>query len=341
MTRLPAGLRLRFASPREGRLLPAWGLIAAVLVVVPILVPGTAGRFLACTVLVYAALALTWNLTLGVAGIANFAHLAFFAIGAYAGGIVSAKTDWSPWLGIPVAAVVGAVAGAIAFIPVVRLRGIYIALVTFVFAQLCFYVVLSQGDLTGGSSGLVGLRGLAIGDVRLASSSWLGYYVLFAIAFLAIVIVLDLIRRSTFGRSLVALRDRENYAIARGIPPFRQQLLAFVISAALAGAIGAIYASFVGVVAPELFGFGYATLVLTIIFLGGVGSTRGPIVAAVVVTIVSDLLKNTGPWRFIVISGIIMVVLWLFPSGLAGLWQRGVAAARRMLSRADAAGAAE
>jgi len=304
---------------------PSWLLIALVLVVVPILVPGTAGRFLACTVLVYAILALTWNLTLGVAGVANFAHLAFFAIGAYAGGVVSAKTDWSPWAGIPVAAVVGAVAGAIAFIPVVRLRGIYVALVTFVFSQLCFYLVLNQSELTGGSSGLVGLRGLMVGDVRLAANSWLGYYILFAVALLIVVIVLDVVYRSRFGRSLVALRDRENYAIARGIPPFRQQLLAFVISAALAGATGAIYASFVGVVAPELFGFGYSTLVLTIIFLGGVGSPRGPIVAAVIVTLVSDLLKNTGPWRFIIISAIIMVVLWVFPTGLAGLWQRMVA----------------
>jgi branched-chain amino acid transport system permease protein len=297
-----------------------------------LVVTGPAGRFLACTVLVYAILALTWNLTLGVAGVANFAHLAFFAVGAYASGILTTSTDLSPWLGIPLAAVVAGVAGLIAFVPVIRLRGIYIALVTFVFAQLCFYLVINQSKLTGGSSGLAGLPPYTIGDFQFGADGSLGFYILLAIAFLVIVIVLDLIYRSTFGRSLVALRDRENYAISRGVPPFRQQLIAFVVSAALAGATGAIYSSFVGVVAPELFGFGYTTTVLSIIFLGGVGSARGPIFAAIVVTIVSDALKNTGPWRFIVISGIIMVVLWLFPTGLAGMWKKLVAAIRALSS---------
>lgn len=299
-----------------------WGVAVLAMALVPIVIPTLAGRFLACTVIVYAILALTWNLTLGVAGIANFAHLAFFAIGAYAGAIVYSKTDWSPWWGIPIAAIIAMMASAIVFVPVIRLRGIYVALVTFVFAQLCFYLVINQSALTGGSSGLVGLRGFMIGGVRLSSQNWLGYYVLLAVLLLIVIISLDLIYSSSFGRSLVALRDQENYAISRGIPQFRQHLLAFVISAGFAGATGAIYASLVGVVAPELFGFGYTTLVLTIVFLGGVGSARGPILGAVVVVIVSDALKSTGPWRFIVITAIIMVVLWLFPEGLSGLWKK-------------------
>jgi branched-chain amino acid transport system permease protein len=308
--------RLQTASSRLGS---SWALLVVILVVVPIFVTGAAGRFLACTVLIYAVLALSWNLTIGIAGVANFAHLAFFALGAYGGAIFTTQTGLNPWLGMLVGALVGALSGAIAFLPVIRLRGIYVALVTFVFSQLCLYAVLNQSQLTGGSAGLVGLPGYRIGDVPLAANGWLGYYILFAVLFMAVVIILDLVYRSHLGRSLIALRDREQYAMSRGVPPFRQQLIAFIISAAMAGATGSIYASFVGVVAPELFGFGYTTLVLSILFLGGIGSTRGPIVAAVAITIVSDVLKNTGPWRFIVIAGIIMVVLWFLPTGLAGL----------------------
>lgn len=312
------------------RLSAQWGVLLAVLLVTPFVFQSSATRFLIVTVLVYAGLAVTWNLTLGVAGIANFAHMAFFAVGAYGFAIFVSKTELSPWLGILVGALVAGVSSAIAFIPVIRLRGIYVALVTFVFSQLCFYLVLNQTDITGGSSGLVGLPKLRLGEFKLSSSEWSGYYWLMALVLLGIVILLDLVYRSRFGQSLAALRDNERYAIARGIPPFRQQLLSFIISGSLAGGIGAIYASFVGVVAPEMFGFGYTTLALSIIFLGGIGNARGPLVAAVIVTVVSDSLKTSGPWRFIVISMIIMAVLWFFPTGLAGLWSKAVERIRRM-----------
>jgi branched-chain amino acid transport system permease protein len=297
-------------------------VLLVVLVVVPVAVTSPAARFLAVTVLIYAGLAVTWNLTLGVAGIANFAHMAFWAVGAYGFGIAVTKAGISPWLALLVAVGAGALAGVVAFIPVLRLRGIYVALVTFVFAQLCFYLVLGRSDVTGGSSGLVSLPKLALGGTKLNAAAWSGYYWLLAGVLLGVVILLDLLLRSRFGQSLLALRDNERYAIARGVPPFRQQLAAFVISAALAGGIGGIYASVVGVVAPEMFGFGYTTLALSIIFLGGIGSPRGPLVAAVVVVVTSDALKSTGPWRFIVISLIIMAVLWFFPEGLAGLYRR-------------------
>lgn len=336
-------LLARPSSPMAttSRLLREWGVILVVLAIVPFVFSSPAARFLSVTVLIYAGLAITWNLTLGIAGIANFAHMAFFAVGAYGFAIFVSQTGGSPWIGVLVGAITAAALSAVAFIPVIRLRGIYVALVTFVFSQLCFYVVLNQTEITGGSSGLVSLPKLTIGTFKLSGSSWAGYYWLMAAVLLAIVIALDLIIRSRFGQSLAALRDNERYAIARGVPPFRQQLISFIISGSLAGGIGGIYASFVGVVAPETFGFGYTTLVLSIIFLGGIGSPRGPLIAAAIVTITSDALKSAGPWRFIVISMIIMVVLWFFPGGIAGLWEKLRARLRRRSHRAEEATEAE
>lgn len=301
------------------RLLLVWGAIAAAVALVPVVIADPAGRFVAILALLYAMLATSWNLTLGFAGIANFAHMAFFAIGAYGSAVATDRLGVSPWLGLLVAIGAGAASGAVAFVPVLRLRGIYVALVTFVFSQLCFFLVLNQSSWTGGSSGIVGLEPFSIAGHPFTENGRLGYLVFAGVLFLLTLIAIELLVRSSFGRSLIALRDHEQYAQARGVPPFRQHLIAFVASAALAGLTGGVYAHVVGVVSPELFGFGYSSLVLSMVFLGGLSSVRGPVLGAIAVTVLSDRLLAHGPWRFIAVSLIIVVVLWFFPRGLAGL----------------------
>jgi branched-chain amino acid transport system permease protein len=198
-------------------------------------------------------------------------------------------------------------------------KGIYVALLTFIFAQLLHQLVLSQGSLTGGSSGLVGLPPLELGGTVFADNGQLGYYALGGAVLVVVMAGLTLLTRSAFGLSLMALRDEEEYARSRGVPLFRQHLLAFILSGVIASIAGGIYAFVIGVVSPELFGFGYVSLVLSMVFLGGAGTLWGPVAGAVVITVISDRLRNDGPWQYIVVSVIILVVLWLFPGGLAGL----------------------
>jgi branched-chain amino acid transport system permease protein len=311
------------------RLAMQWLAFALVLVLVPFVVGDPASRFLVIEVLLYAMLAVTWNVTLGIAGIANFAHMAFFAVGAYASAVATTRWGASPWLGLPFAALVGGASGALAFVPIVRLRGIYIALVTFVFSQVCFYVAVNQRSWTGGSTGLVGIEPFSLGSFSFFDYGRVGLYFLAAAVFLIMLIIVDLLHRSTYGRSLIGLRDNEDNAVARGIQPLRQWFIAFVISAAMAGVVGALYANLTGVVSPELFGFSYSSLVLSMVFLGGVGSVRGPILGAIVVTVLSDRLNAQGPWRAIAVSAVIVVVLLFLPNGVAGL----LAGSRRRLLR--------
>jgi branched-chain amino acid transport system permease protein len=305
-------------------------LVAAVaLAALPLVVTSQAGLFLATTTALYAVLAVSWNLTLGFGGIYNFAHLAFFALGAYASAILTAKTGASPWLGLVFGAVVGLVASVLVFVAVLRLRGIYVALVTFVFAQVCFYVIINQQDLTGGAAGLAGVAPMQLGNYQFLSDAGLGYYVLAAALLLASLAAIVAVLHSTFGRGLIALKDNEEYAISRGVAPVRQQILAFNLSGAIAGCAGAVYAHAVGVVSPGLFGFGYITLVLSMILLGGVGSAWGPVIGAVVVSYIADRMKSDGLLRDVVLSMLILGVLWVFPTGLVGAW----AAARRRAVR--------
>jgi branched-chain amino acid transport system permease protein len=321
---------IRRAAARDLLKLAATGVVVAV---VPQFVTSLDGRFVATLALLYAMLAVSWNLTLGLARIFNFAHIAFFAAGAYASAILTTRLTVSPWLGIPAAAVTGAILGAIAFLPMVRLRGIYVALITFVFSQLCFYLVLDQTSLTGGSNGLVGLPSYQIGSHVFAADGNLGYYYTSAVLLVVALMLLVLITRSSVGRGLVALRDNETYALARGVPAFRLRLIAFVASASIAGVTGAVYAHFIGVVSPQLFGFTYSALVLSMVVVGGLNTVYGPLLGAVAITLLSNQLKNDGPWQFIVVSAVILVVLWFVPEGVAGVWDQLRTTMRRLNTR--------
>jgi branched-chain amino acid transport system permease protein len=311
-------------------------VIAALL---PYLVTSASGRLAAITALVYALLATSWNLTLGFGGIFNFAHVGFFGLGGYAAAISTVSWDWNPWTGVLLGGAVGAVAGAIAYLPVVRMRGIYIALITFVFVQLCYYLILAVPDLTGGSSGLPGLSALEIGSFSLNQYSGLGYLWLFAFAVAVLLIVLDSVLKSSFGRSLVALRDNEQLAVSRGINRVRQQLLAFALSGGIAGISGALYVSYFRVADTSLFSFGFVTLGLSMIFLGGTGHIWGPVLGAIVVTLVDRQLSDFGAWRDIIIGGGTILVLIFLPRGLAGLVQTGVTGLAGIVKRPDRASA--
>jgi branched-chain amino acid transport system permease protein len=308
-------------------------VLLAIAAVLPYLVTSAPGRLVAVTALVYALLATSWNLTLGFGGIFNFAHIGFFGLGGYAAAISVVSWHWNPWASLFLGGVVGAVAGALAYLPVVRMRGIYIALITFVFVQLCYYLILALPGLTGGSSGLPGLAPLQIGTFSLNQYGGLGYLWLVGFAVAILLIVLDTVLKSSFGRSLVALRDNEQLAVSRGISRVRQQLFAFALSGGIAGVSGALYVSYFRVADTSLFSFGFVTLGLSMIFLGGTGHIWGPVLGAIVVTLVDRQLSDFGAWREIIIGGGTILVLIFLPRGLAGLIERGVLGGRRAVRR--------
>lgn len=309
---------VRAMAARHGWILTT----GAVLFALPYVVLSPTGRQLVATALLFALLASSWNLTLGTAGIFNFAHVAFFGVGAYAMGIATVRWGVDPWIGVLLGGLAAASAGALAYLPVIRMRGIYLGLVTFVFVQLCVYVVLALAPLTGGSSGIPGVPALALRGVSFRDRADLGYVWFFGALLLVLLVVLERISRSSLGRSLVALKENEPLAISRGVPRVRQQLFAFVVSGFVAGVAGACYASYFRVVSIELFGFSFITLLLAMIFVGGSGRFWGPVVGACAMTLVDDQLQDLGAWRLILLGGIVFAVLLLMPNGIAGLLVR-------------------
>ena len=122
----------------------------AVLLLLPAVVPTPFVLHLLIVAFIYAIVASNWDLSLGYAGVFNFGHIAFFGLGVYGSAILSKTVGITPWATIPIAGVIGVIAALIVSLPVLRLKGIYVVLVTFAFSQLCFQLILSQEEITGG-----------------------------------------------------------------------------------------------------------------------------------------------------------------------------------------------
>jgi branched-chain amino acid transport system permease protein len=298
----------------------------------PQLVTSTYYRNILVVGLLYAVVACSWDLTLGYAGVFNFAQVATFGVGSYATGILALR-GVPPLVSMLIAVIVGVVFNAVVAIPVLRLRGVYVALLTFGAAQLAGSVALGWTSVTGGSTGLVLVPDLIFGrfDFNISPTA----YLYTAEILLACTVgALHWLVRSPFGRSLVAGRDAEDYAASRGIPLGRQRVLALAVGAAFASAAGAVFAMYLSSASPTIFGFSTATLVLSMVLVGGAGTIYGPALAAVALTVLQNTrgLAGLGPVTFMVIAVLILLVLRFLPGGLGDIgktarrvysWRRG------------------
>ena len=303
-----------------------WIVGLVIFIALPLVVNNDYLRHLAILGMLYAIVASSWDLTLGYAGLFNFAHIAFFGIGAYTSGILAVRLGVSPWISIPLGGLAAAISSVIVSVPAIRLRGIYVALITFAFSQLAVLLLLSQPEVTGGLQGLTGVPSLTIGTFRFRSSPFAYFYLIGAVLLVSTVFLRRLVT-SDFGLSLVALRDFEEYAVSRGVPLARQRFLAFLCSAIFPGIAGAIFAHYLIVASPEYFGFSFATLFLSMVLVGGNSTVYGPLVMGVILTILNELMSlwfarispTAAPARFLVVGVIIIVTMRFFPKGVWGI----------------------
>lgn len=298
-----------------------WIGIAVLLVAfgLPLMVTDSYLRHMLIVVFIYAMVAASWDLSLGYAGIFNFAHTAFFGIGVYATALLAKLAGIDPWLAMAFGGVAAAVAAAMVALPVVRLQGIYVVLVTFAFSQLILQIVISQSDFTGGTQGLVRVPTLELPGYNFLRDYKLGYYYVALCLLVGTVVCLRMLVRSDFGVSIRAMRDNEDYAVARGIPMALQRLKVLVASAFFAGIAGGFYAVYLRVASPEVFGFATSSLVLSMVLVGGVGTIWGPVLAAVVLTVGSEALANVpglAEGRFMLVAVAMIVGLRFLPGGL-------------------------
>ncbi|MBX9463414.1 MAG: branched-chain amino acid ABC transporter permease [Aquamicrobium sp.] len=300
--------------------------IAAVMILgllVPVFVEDTYVRHLFIIAFIYAIVAASWDLSLGYAGIFNFGHVAFFGIGVYATGLCAKLLGIDPWIAMLIGGVVASVAAAIVALPVVRLQGIYVVLVTFAFSQLVLQFVISQSQITGGTQGLVRVPTIELFGYNFLRDYKFGYYyVAFALLVIS-TLCLRFITRTDFGLSIRALRDNEDYGLARGIPIGLQRLKVLVASAFFAGIAGGFFAIYLRVASPEVFNFSTMALILSMVLVGGTSSIYGPVIAALALTFISEGLANVdglAEGRFMLVAIAMVLVLLFFPKGLVSVF---------------------
>jgi branched-chain amino acid transport system permease protein len=263
-------------------------------------------------ILVFALFAFSLQVLIGVGGLVSFGHAAYFGLGAYGGALAVRWLDAPMEAALPLAPLAAALGAALFGAFIVRLSGIYLAMLTLAAAQILFAVAFQWVEVTGGDNGLVGIWPSAW-----ASSRW-AFYLLTLAVVAAAVWALDRVIEAPFGYALRAARDSELRAEAIGLDVRRHRWLAFTLAGAAAGLAGGLYAFSRGSVDPTLLGIPTSVDALTMLLLGGVQTVAGPLAGAAVLHALRDqIMPLTELWRMMLGLVIIALVL-LFPRGLLG-----------------------
>ena len=288
-------------------------LIAAPFAVYPVLV---------MQIMCFALFACAFNLLLGFTGLLSFGHAAFFGAGAYGAGYSMLRWGATPELGLLIGVLIATVLGALFGALAIRRQGIYFAMITLALAQMVYFVCL-QAPFTGGEDGLQGVpRGKLLGLLSLQPErdqpAYVMYYVVLGIFAAGFWLIYRTVH-SPFGQVLKAIRENEPRALSLGYDVDRYKLLAFTLSAGLAGLAGA----------TKTLVLGFATLtdvhwqtsgeVVLMNLVGGVGTILGPVIGAgVIVTLQNELADKVGPWVTVIMGAIFVVCVLLFRRGIVG-----------------------
>ena len=272
------------------------------------------------------------NVTTGMAGQISLGHSAFVMLGGYGLAMLTLETGWPFWAALVVSTLLTALIALIVAIPVIRLKGFYVAVVTLAFFYIAQYVIRSL-DITGGTFGLIGIPSPSIAGMTIRGDvKW--YYLLLSLTTLCVLVSVN-ITRSRLGRSFLAVRDNDIATAALGVNVPITKLRAFFVGALFAGLAGGLWASYVSVVRLDQFTIWDSIWYLGMIVIGGTGSTAGAIMGVIFLRLISQILHVIGTSDLIPLSSnvtiyatqiiyglVIILFITLKPMGMISIWQK-------------------
>jgi branched-chain amino acid transport system permease protein len=257
------------------------------------------------------------NVLIGLSGQISFGHIAFYAIGAYISALMT-LAGLPLWLAVPAAGVVAGGVGALLAIPALRVTGPYLAMITIAFSFVVHHSLIEWRDVTGGSNGLM--------SIPLPEFAGMDPSILLALIATALMIgalaFYHRVHHSGWGKAMRAVKASEIAARSLGFNPVVSKTLAFALSAVLTGLAGALLAPLLMFINPESFPFSQSILFVLAVIVGGSGTLFGPVLGALLIVLVPELLSDFAEYRLLIFSVLLLVVLWIAPNGLLGALAR-------------------
>lgn len=269
-----------------------------------------------------------------VSGYTRQIHLgqaAFIGLGAYTSAVLMSKTGMNFWMTIPCALILSMLVGLLLGIPTLKLReGPYLAMVTQIFGEIIYVLLINMEGVTGGSYGLAGYGKPSIGSFKIDTKIKLLF--LTAIFFIACFFVTSRVTKSKYGRFFISIRESQEAALSVGVNTTRFKLLAFVICSALGGLAGVFYSQCLGFLSPEQFRWNISLTLISMAIIGGIGDIDGGVLGAIVLTFLPELLRDfSAQWRMITYGVLLILVLTFLPDGVISLIGKKPSEIARML----------
>ncbi|MDE5413887.1 branched-chain amino acid ABC transporter permease [Alkalihalobacterium chitinilyticum] len=256
------------------------------------------------------------NTITGFIGQLSLAHAGFFAIGAYSLGLLTVKGNMYFWVAFVFAIILAAAIGLLVGLVALRTKSHFFAIYTMSVGFL-IYLIIYKAEFTGGVRGLIGIPNPPdLGPITFNSMQSQYYLVLFFLV-LTIIFMRRMVR-SLIGRTFVAIRNSDELAQTLGISVMKNKLIAFVISAAFAGMAGALYASYIRFIGPQVSDVHVAFEILLYLLVGGIGTLTGPILGTFIVVVLTQMLQFLEEFRMLIFGPIVVLLILFYPRGIVG-----------------------
>jgi len=297
-----------------------WIIFSVIVGVFLILFPFVFSSYMvrvACTVMVYAILAMSLNVMCGYCGILSMGHAAFLCVGSYVAALTM-KNFGFPWLLAACAAFVAAgILGFVLALPTLKLSGAFLVMVTIGFNEIIKTIALSWRKVTGGALGIKGIPGPKIGGFTFTLYNK-GFYFLAVALMIIFGLVCQAVKSSSWGRTMRAIKDDELAVSMVGVYPVRYKILAFVIGSSIAGFVGAYYASLLGFIDPTTFSADMSKIILCAVLLGGLGNVPAMAFGAVIIVAIQEVFRFASEFRYVAFGLMLIILMRYAPEGFFG-----------------------
>ncbi|MEG0272840.1 MAG: branched-chain amino acid ABC transporter permease [Hydrogenoanaerobacterium sp.] len=291
-------------------------VLLAFLIILPIVYKDDYYKSIMVKILFYSVLASSMNIINGYSGQFSLGHAGFMCVGAYTAAILATKLGWSFWVTIIMAGLMSAIIGYLISLPTLKLRGIYLTIVTLGFSEIVRLIALNWESLTGGAMGIKNIPPPVFFGIVLNKTNHY-YYLCLGILVITLLIMYRLIH-SKIGRAWIAIREDQLAASSLGVEISKYKCLAFVVGAFFAGVGGCIMAYFYRYISSDMFVLDETFNIISMVIIGGQGTLVGPIIGTVIVNILTELFRFAEQYRMVFYAILIILMMWCRPQGLVG-----------------------